>query len=184
MLDHDAIFKGRVTAAIKDMGMKRKLISYRSPWQNGAAERSVKTLREELFDHVVVFNEKHLRRLVLDYVAYYNDDRRHLSVDKDAPVSRPVRARPSAKTTVVALPRVGMPRRADGASQRCSEHGAGMAAGSNIATSCALIALLPEKRARRPGGISVSGIGQGFVRRPRIAGEVTWMIDFGWRMRW
>ena len=115
VLDRDAIFKGRVTAAcrntgmvaIKDMEMKPKLISYRSPWQNGAAERRVKTLRREVLDHVVVFNEKHLRRLVFDYVAYCNDDRCHLSVEKDAPMPRPVMARPSANATVVALPRVG-----------------------------------------------------------------------------
>ena len=107
VLDRDAIFKGRVRAAIKAMGMTPKLISYRSPWQNGAAERWVKTLRGELLDHVVVFNEKHLRRLVLEYVAYYNDDRCHLSVEKDAPIPRPVMARPSANAKVVALPRVG-----------------------------------------------------------------------------
>ena len=107
VLDRDSIFRGRVKAAIKDMAVTPKLISYRSPWQNGVAERWVKTLRTELLDHVVVFNEKHLRRLVLDYVAYYNDDRCHLSVEKDAPVSRPVIVRPSLTAKVVALPRVG-----------------------------------------------------------------------------
>ena len=110
VLDRDAIFKGRVTRAIENMGMIPKLISYRSPWQNGVAERWVKTLRRELLDHVVVFNEKHLRRLVCDCVAYYNQDRCHLSVEKDAPVTRPVMPRPSANAKVVALPRVGMPR--------------------------------------------------------------------------
>ena len=107
VLDRDAIFKGRVKAAIEDMGMKPKVIRYRSPWQNGVAERWVGTLRRELLDHVVVFNENHLRRLVLEYVAYYNQDRCHLSVEKDAPVTRSVMARPSATAKVVALPRVG-----------------------------------------------------------------------------
>ncbi len=107
ILDRDAIFQGRVTAAIKNMGVKPKLISYRSPWQNGVAERWVATLRRELLDHVVVLNEKHLRRLVAEYVAYYNEDRCHCSVGKDAPVSRPVTAKPSTTAKVVALPRVG-----------------------------------------------------------------------------
>jgi hypothetical protein len=71
-----------------------------------AAERWVATLRRGLLDHVVVFDEKHLRRSVLDYVAYYNQDRCHLSVEKDAPVSRPVMVRPSLTAKVVALPRV------------------------------------------------------------------------------
>ena len=74
---------------------------------NGVAERWVGTLRRELLDHVVVFNEKHLQRLVFDYVAYYNEDRCHLSVEKDAPVPRPMMPRPSATAKVVALPRVG-----------------------------------------------------------------------------
>ncbi len=107
VLDRDAIFRGRVKAAIKDFEMEPKLISNRSPWQNGVAERWVGTLRRELLDHVVVFNEKHLLRLVLDYVAYYNEDRCHLSVEKDAPVPRPVMAKPSTTAKVVGLPRVG-----------------------------------------------------------------------------
>ena len=107
ILDRDAIFKGRVTTAIKNMGIKPKLTSYRSPWQNGVAERWVGSLRRELLDHVVVFNEKHLRRLVADYVRYYNHDRCHLSVEKNAPVTRPVMAKPSASAKVVALSRVG-----------------------------------------------------------------------------
>ena len=115
VLGRDAIFKGRVTAAcrstgmvaIKDMGMKPKLTSYRSPWQNGVTERWVGTLRRELLDHVVVFNQGHLRRLVLEYVAYYNQDRCHLSLEKDAPVPRPVMAKPSPSAKVVAVPRVG-----------------------------------------------------------------------------
>ena len=107
ILDRDAIFKGRVTTAIKNMGIKPKLTSYRSPWQNGVAERWVGSLRRELLDHVVAFNEKHLRRLVHDYVRYYNEDRCHASNEKDAPVSRPVMAKPPPAAKVVALPRVG-----------------------------------------------------------------------------
>ena len=99
------------------MEIKPKLISYRSAWQNGVTERWVGTLRRELLDHVVVFdekhlhvvvfNEKHLQRLVFDDVRYYNHDRCHLSVEKDAPVARPVMAKPSPSATAVALPRVG-----------------------------------------------------------------------------
>lgn len=107
ILDRDAIFKGRVTRAIKNMGMIPKLTSYRSPWQNGVAERWVKSLRRELLDHVVVLSEKHLRRLVGEYVRYYNEDRCHSSNEKDAPVPRPVIEKPSPTSNVVALPRVG-----------------------------------------------------------------------------
>ena len=55
-------------------------IAHRSPWQNGVAERWVGTVRRELLDHVVVLNEAHLCRLMKGYVAYYNEDRTHLSL--------------------------------------------------------------------------------------------------------
>jgi transposase InsO family protein len=56
--------------------------AFRSPWQNGAAERWVGSVRRELLDHVVVFNERHLRRLLREYVAYYHDDRTDLGLGK------------------------------------------------------------------------------------------------------
>jgi len=58
-------------------------------------------------DHVVVFGEDHLRRLLRDYVSYYHQDRCHLALDKDAPIPRPLSPRPSADAEVIALPRVG-----------------------------------------------------------------------------
>ena len=62
------------------------------------------TLRRELLDHVIVLGERHLFRLVRPYVAYYNDDRPHMSLRADAPVSRAVE--PPSAGRVVALPRV------------------------------------------------------------------------------
>lgn len=79
----------------------------RSPWQNGIAERWVQSVRRELLDHVVVMGANHLRRLLTEYVDYYNEDRCHLSLDKDTPDPRDVTPRPSPAAKVVALPRVG-----------------------------------------------------------------------------
>jgi len=45
--------------------------SYRSPWQNGVAERWVRSFRNDLLDRVIVLNEPHLRRLAGDYLGYY-----------------------------------------------------------------------------------------------------------------
>ncbi len=81
--------------------------TFRSPWQNGVAERWVLSCRRELLDHVVVFHEEHLRRLLKSYITYYNEDRCHISVDKNAPARRDAELRPSSNATVVALPRVG-----------------------------------------------------------------------------
>jgi hypothetical protein len=62
--------------------------------------------RRELLDHVVVFNENPLRRLLREFIDYYNDERTHTSIS-DAPAGRPVKSRPSERAEVVELPRVG-----------------------------------------------------------------------------
>jgi transposase InsO family protein len=61
-----------------------------SPWQNGFAERLIGSIRRECLDHIVVFGEVHLHRILRSYAYYYNYIRTHRSLDKDAPVSRPV----------------------------------------------------------------------------------------------
>ena len=87
------------------MGIEEVLTAPQSPWQNPYAERLVGSIRRELTDHVVVLDERHLRRLLGEYKAYYAGDRTHLSLGKDAPDGRLVEAAPPS--TVVELPRVG-----------------------------------------------------------------------------
>jgi len=85
-----------------------ELTAWKSPWQNGVAERWIGSVRRELLDRVVVLSERHLRRLLRDYVAYYQDDRTHLGLGKATPGGRAVERRPDDRdTNVVALPRVG-----------------------------------------------------------------------------
>ena len=57
-------------------------IAPRSPWQNGHAERLIGSIRRECLDHVVVFGEAHLHRILATYAAYYNECRTHLALDK------------------------------------------------------------------------------------------------------
>ncbi len=104
--DNDAIFSSAVTGAIESFGMFPKRTAFRSPWQNGTAERFVGSVRRELFDHVVVLNQDHLRRLLREYVVYYNVERVHTSL-QDSPVGRRVESRAARGAKVVALPRVG-----------------------------------------------------------------------------
>jgi transposase InsO family protein len=106
IFDNDAIFSPAVTHAIKSFEFDPKQTAFRSPWQNGTAERLVGSVRRELLDHVVVFNEDHLRRLVHEYVDYYNDERVHTSIG-DAPNRRAVESRPSGRARVTGFPRVG-----------------------------------------------------------------------------
>ena len=103
--DRDAIFGAAFDARVDHLGVRQVRTSPRSPWQNGYAERWIGTLRRELLDHVMVLGERHLLRLLRQYVAYYNEDRPHMSLGRDAPIARAVQ--PPSGGRVVALPRVG-----------------------------------------------------------------------------
>ena len=70
--------------------------SFDSPWQNGVAERWVESCRRDLLDHVIAMNERHLKRLLSDYVRYYHEDRTHLGLGKGTPNCR-TRSRPSGR---------------------------------------------------------------------------------------
>jgi transposase InsO family protein len=107
IFDRDSIFSAAVIEFIKSAGIKPVRISFRSPWQNGTAERWIGSCRRELLDHVVVLGERHFLRLVRSYINYYHEDRCHLGLDKDTPNKRAVTPRPSPTARVVALPRVG-----------------------------------------------------------------------------
>jgi len=107
IFDHDAIFCDEVVGLLKATGLTPKRTSVQAPWQNGIAERWVGGCRREMRDHIIPINEKHLRRLVGDYVAYFHDDRTHDSLAKDTPHHRPVEERPSAEGTVLSHPRLG-----------------------------------------------------------------------------
>jgi transposase InsO family protein len=72
MLRLPAIFSDRVLDAIKHFGIEYKRTAYRSPWQSGTAERWIGSVRRELLDHVIVPDERHLRRLLHEYVEHYN----------------------------------------------------------------------------------------------------------------
>jgi transposase InsO family protein len=88
--DRDRVYGVAVRHRLRAMGIRDKPIAPRSPWQNGFAERLIGSIRRECADHVIVLGEAHLRRILQAYARYYNDLRTHLSLDKDAPFSRPV----------------------------------------------------------------------------------------------
>jgi len=73
---------------VRSIGIRDRPTSFRSPWRNAYAERLIGSIRRECIDHVVVFGERHLRHVLLSYMDYYNGRRTHLSLDKDAPISR------------------------------------------------------------------------------------------------
>ena len=89
--DRDRVYGTVVTRRLRAMGIRDKPIAPASPWQNGFAERLIGSIRRECLDHIIVLGEVHLRRILKSYARYYNETRTHLALDKDAPLSRPVK---------------------------------------------------------------------------------------------
>jgi putative transposase len=103
--DRDSVYGQTFQQRVKGMGIQEVLIAPRSPWQNPFAERLVGWIRHECLDHVLVLSERHLRRILATYFAYYHRARTHLALDKDAPDGRPVE--PSEAGNIVEIPEVG-----------------------------------------------------------------------------
>jgi len=88
--DRDASYGHAVTRRLAAMGIRDHPTAPRSFWQNGHAERLIGSIRRECLDHIVVFGEAHLRRILAAYAGYYNEVRTHLSLSKDSPGHRSV----------------------------------------------------------------------------------------------
>jgi hypothetical protein len=86
--DRDAKYGTEVPAAIRSLKINAVRTSFESPWQNGVAERWVGSCRRDLLDHIIAVNERHLNKLLADYVRYYHDDRTHLGLRKETPGRR------------------------------------------------------------------------------------------------
>jgi transposase len=107
ILDRDTKFDADVMTFLKATGLKPKRTSIQSPWQNGTAERWVGSCRREILDHVIALDERHLLRLMRDYVSYYHQDRVHDSLEKDTPDRRAIEPKPAASAKVTSMPRLG-----------------------------------------------------------------------------
>jgi len=106
IFDRDQKFGFEVIAAVKATSIIPKRTSFRSPWQNGIAERWVGSCRRDLLDHVIVLDERHLSRLLSEYVRYFHEDRTHLGLDKETPLGRVV-TMSNAQPKIVSRPRLG-----------------------------------------------------------------------------
>ncbi len=103
--DRDASYGLAFRSRVEAMGIKEVITAPRSPWQNAYVERVIGSIRRECLDHIVIFNERHLRRVLTSYVDYYQRTRTHLSLDKDCPDPRPIMPRRIGKA--IAIPQVG-----------------------------------------------------------------------------
>ena len=88
--DRDGKFGHEFNRRVESMGIKQVLIAARSPWQNPYVERVIGSIRRECLDHVIILNDKHLRRVLKQYFRYYHGCRTHLGLEKDCPYTRSI----------------------------------------------------------------------------------------------
>ena len=103
--DRDTSYGGDFVAKAAGIGITTVLTPVRAPQANSIAERVIGTLRRECFDHVIVWNERHLRRVMREYVQFYNDDRPHRSLGLEPPNGSP--AMPVGAGPIIAEPVLG-----------------------------------------------------------------------------
>jgi transposase InsO family protein len=88
--DNDRAFGVAFKVRVRAMGIRDRPTSLRSPWQNGYVESLIGSIRRECTDHLIVFSEEHLLRILAKYATYYNEVRTHVSLGKDAPCTRAI----------------------------------------------------------------------------------------------
>jgi len=103
--DRDPVYGERFQQRMKGMRIGEVLTAPHSPWQNPFVERLIGSVRRECLEHVVVLGERHLRRVLTAYFAYYHRTRPHLSLDKDTPRGRPIE--PPELGGIIRIPEVG-----------------------------------------------------------------------------
>ncbi|MEO2174162.1 MAG: integrase core domain-containing protein [bacterium] len=105
--DRDKIFGEVFQNRVKAMDIEEVLTARRSPWQNAYVERANGSIRRECTAHIVVWNERHLKGILRDYFAYYNNDRTHLGLVKQTPIDRQVSKKASRAVQLVEFSKVG-----------------------------------------------------------------------------
>ena len=92
--DRDRAYGGDFVPRARRIGIETVLTPVRAPQANAIAERVIRTIRQERLDHVIVINERHLRRLLGEFVPYDTRSRPHRSLDLEPPDGFRVRVRP------------------------------------------------------------------------------------------
>jgi transposase InsO family protein len=88
--DRDSVYGEAVKRRLRGLGIRDRPTAPHSPQQNAYVERLIGSIRRECTDHVIVFGETHLRRIMSAYTSYYNQTRTHLALGKDAPIGRSI----------------------------------------------------------------------------------------------
>ncbi|HIL97661.1 MAG TPA: integrase, partial [Pseudomonadales bacterium] len=105
--DRDKIFGSVFQSRVKSMGIEEVMTAYRSPWQNAYVERLNGSIRRECTDHIIVWNERHLKKVLRGYFDYYNNDRTHLGLVKQTPIDRKASEKASRADQLGEIAKVG-----------------------------------------------------------------------------
>ena len=104
--DRDSRYGTTFDRRVRNIGIAQIRTPFRSPRANAIAERWVRSVRTECLDHVFIFNERHLQKVLAEYVGYFNDWRPHRSLGQRAPcASRAGASHRSAQAReIIAIP--------------------------------------------------------------------------------
>ncbi|MGW1682783.1 integrase core domain-containing protein [Saccharopolyspora sp. NPDC002376] len=101
--DRDSKYTDSFDAVFESEGIEIPQTAPRSPWMNAHCERAIGTLRREVLDHVLIWNENHARRILDVYARHYNGHRPH-QARKQRPPLADSQAVPLADTSVPRQP--------------------------------------------------------------------------------
>ncbi len=88
------------------MGINEVKTAPQSPWQNPFCERVIGSTRRDCLDHMIIWGEDHLKRILINYFGYYHEDRTHLGLNKETPFGRDVQFMPE-NGEIISIPRLG-----------------------------------------------------------------------------
>ncbi|MCP4410626.1 MAG: transposase family protein [Gammaproteobacteria bacterium] len=103
--DRDKVYGTDFRKRVRSLDIEEILTAPRSPWQSPYVERTIGSIGRECLDNVIILNERHLKRVISNYLDYYRRWRTHLSLEMDAPDPRPIQGPEIGR--VVELPEVG-----------------------------------------------------------------------------
>ncbi len=83
--DRDGIFSTKLDSDLESLGLEVLRTPYRTPLANAHCERLIGTIRRECLDHLLAVDEKHLRRVLREWVRHYNEARPHSSLGPEVP---------------------------------------------------------------------------------------------------
>ena len=103
--ERDGIYGQEFKRRIRNLGMDELRTALRSPWQNPYVERMIGTLRRDCLDHMIVFRERQLHRILTEFLDYYHRVRPHRSLADDSPDGQEIEG--DIREKIVALPVLG-----------------------------------------------------------------------------